>query len=58
MTRDAIKKIVTDKLERVKNNPEELEMGDLISIMMNDPMFRNDTEMMVDEALTFFMAGT
>ena len=32
--------------------------SDLISIMISDPLFENNDEIIIDECLTFFVAGT
>lgn len=32
--------------------------ADLLSIMLNDPLFQNDDEIILNESLTFFLAGS
>jgi cytochrome P450 len=34
------------------------EKGDLLSILLNDELFKNDDKMIIDECLTFFFAAT
>ncbi len=42
----------------IKNDPKEGDKGDLVSIMLKDPLFENNDEQIVNESLTFFFAGT
>lgn len=58
MARAAIQKIIEDKIRRIKEDPKESEKGDFLSILLADDLFKDDMEMMIDEALTFFLAGT
>jgi len=37
---------------------ESSEAGDLLSILLEDPLFKDDDEMITDEILTFFFAGS
>jgi cytochrome P450 len=32
--------------------------SDLLSIMLNDPLFQNNDEIILNESLTFFLAGS
>jgi cytochrome P450 len=32
--------------------------SDLLSIMLNDPLFENNDEIILNESLTFFLAGS
>lgn len=57
--RQKIKDIITEKKRRViEDESAELQKGDLMTILISDEVFENDVEMIVDECLTFFMAGT
>jgi len=42
----------------LKENPTEKERGDLMMILLQDELFKDDIEMIIDECLTFFLAGT
>lgn len=37
---------------------ESSDAGDLLSILLEDPLFKDDDEMIIDEILTFFFAGS
>ncbi len=51
--------MIAAKREMIKKDPKAGEKeGDLISIMLRDPLFENNDEMIVSESLTFFFAGT
>jgi cytochrome P450 len=56
--RNLISKIVTAKREAIKNDPKEGEQGDLLSIMLRDPLFENNDDRIINESMTFFFAGT
>jgi len=44
---------------RRKNRTKENEdKGDLLSILLEDPLFKDDNDMITDEILTFFFAGS
>ena len=49
--------LVRERRKANKERPEE-NKDDLISILLSDELFCNDDEMIVDECLTFFFAGT
>ena len=38
--------------------PNYIDRGDLVSILLEDVNFKHDRERIIDEALTFFMAGS
>lgn len=40
----------------MKNTNEE--KADLLSILLEDPLFKDDEEMIIDELITFFFAGS
>ena len=43
----------------LKSDPEKVKaQGDLLSILITDELFCNDNEMIVDELMTFFFAGS
>ncbi len=50
--------MVAEKREAIKKDPREGEKGDLLSIMIKDPLFELDNEQIIDESMTFFFAGT
>ena len=50
--------MIADKRELVKKDPKEGEKGDLLSIMIKDPIFENNDEQIINESMTFFFAGT
>jgi len=56
--RGALRKIVLDKQAKLKENTSEGERGDLMTILLQDDLFKNDLEMIIDECMTFFIAGT
>jgi len=56
--RSELRKIVMEKREKLEKNPQEAERGDLMTILLSDEIFQNDIEMILDECLTFFLAGT
>lgn len=35
-----------------------IDKGDLLSILLSDDLFKNDTSAIIDECLTFFFAGS
>ena len=52
-------KMVNGRKEEFKNDPEIFKnKGDLLSILITDELFCNNNEMMVDECLNFFFAGS
>ena len=50
--------MVIERREALKKNPSEVATGDLLSIMLSDPLFENNDDHIIDESLTFFIAGT
>lgn len=56
--RQNIKDLITSKQKAAIENPSELDNGDLMTILISDPLFKDNIEMIIDECLTFFMAGT
>jgi cytochrome P450 len=50
---------VDKRKDLMKNNPKEADKKqDLLSILLTDELFKNDNEMIIDETLTFFLAGS
>jgi cytochrome P450 len=49
--------IIEKRREEMKSK-EYKEKGDLLSILLNDELFKNDDKMIIDECLTFFFAAT
>jgi hypothetical protein len=39
-------------------NPEFVNTGDFLTLLLTDDLFMNDEIMMIDEVLTFFAAAT
>ncbi len=54
--RNRIRTMIIEKQEAIKKNPTEADKGDLLSIMLKDPLFESE-EQIVNESLTFFLAG-
>jgi cytochrome P450 len=50
--------MIAEKREAIKKDPKEGEKGDLLSIMLKDPLFEENDEQIINESLTFFFAGT
>ena len=56
--RNFAKTLIANKRAAAAKDPSELDKGDLMSILISDEFFKDDVEMIVDECLTFFIAGT
>jgi cytochrome P450 len=56
--RETMKSIIIDRQNAIKKDPKELEKGDLITILLSDDLFKNNIEMIIDECITFFLAGS
>lgn len=50
--------MIKERRNEIKENPKSGESGDLLSIMIQDPLFENNDDQIVNETLTFFLAGT
>lgn len=51
--------MVDKRRELLRKDPKALnEKGDLLSILITDQLFCNDNEMIIDECMTFFFAGS
>jgi cytochrome P450 len=51
-------KIVESRRKEIKENPNSKDCGDFLGILLKDDNFQGDNEMIVDECLTFFFAGS
>lgn len=49
--------LLLKKREAMKN-PDYVDQGDLLSIMLNEDIFQGADEIIVDECFTFFFAGS
>eukprot|EP00350_Pseudokeronopsis_sp_OXSARD2_P005996 CAMPEP_0170542216 /NCGR_PEP_ID=MMETSP0211-20121228/1713_1 /TAXON_ID=311385 /ORGANISM="Pseudokeronopsis sp., Strain OXSARD2" /LENGTH=141 /DNA_ID=CAMNT_0010845211 /DNA_START=676 /DNA_END=1101 /DNA_ORIENTATION=+ len=56
--RNELRKIVEAKRTKLQENPTEGKRGDLMTILLQDDLFKDDVEMIIDECVTFFLAGT
>lgn len=56
--REFIFKIVESRRKVIKANPNLKDCGDFLGILLKDDNFHGDNEMIVDECLTFFFAGS
>lgn len=50
--------MIKERREAIKADAKAAERGDLLSIMLKDPLFENNDDQIVNESLTFFLAGT
>ena len=50
--------IIQERRNAYKNGKKLDSKADLLSIMLNDPLFQNDDEIIFNESLTFFVAGS
>ena len=57
MVREYLKTIV-EKRKVEQKSPDFVDRGDLLSILVNDDLFKNDSNIIIDECLTFFFAGS
>jgi len=55
--RAKFQKVVNDRRQEMKEG-RRLDEGDFLSILLSDELFKEDNEMIVDEILTFFFAGS
>lgn len=56
--RNQIQKIVDKRRQAIKRDPKLAEAGDFLTILLTDDLFKDDNKRIVDEALTFFFAGS
>ena len=50
--------IIQERRNAYKKGKKLDSKADLLSIMLNDPLFQNDDEIILNESLTFFVAGS
>ncbi len=50
--------MITERRKAYASGKQIDSKADLLSIMLNDPMFQNDDEIILNESLTFFLAGS
>jgi hypothetical protein len=50
--------MITERREAMKKDISICSKGDLLSIMLQDPLFADDDEQIINESITFFLAGT
>jgi cytochrome P450 len=49
--------MIDQRREAIKSDPKMKEKGDLLSIMLQDPLFENNDYQIVNESMTFFLAS-
>jgi cytochrome P450 len=54
----AVRNVVRQVIDTRRKQETEIGRGDLLSIMLGDPMFSENDEVMIDELLTIFFAGS
>ena len=54
----AVRNVVRSVIDSRRKQKTKLNGGDLLSIMLGDPMFSENDEVMIDELLTIFFAGS
>lgn len=56
--RKAIKQVVDKRRKECEVNPATRQKGDFLQILLEDETTRDNNELIIDECLTFFFAGT
>ena len=56
--REFVGEIVERRRNAMKKDPSLNESGDFLTILLTEPLFMNDDERIIDEAFTFFFAGS
>ena len=56
--RALVQKIVDKRRKALKEDPRLAERGDFLTILLTDDLFKDNNKRIVDEALTFFFAGS
>jgi cytochrome P450 len=56
--RTLIQGIITRRREAIERDPSLKDRGDFLTILLMDEMTKDDDELILDECLTFFFAGT
>ena len=54
----AVRNVVRQVIDTRRKQQTEIGRGDLLSIMLGDPIFSENDEVMIDELLTIFFAGS
>lgn len=49
--------MITERREAIIKDPSVAKRGDFFSIMLQDPVFENDDEQIINESLTFLLGG-
>jgi cytochrome P450 len=50
--------MIKERRQAMKADPSLSTKGDLLSIMLQDPLFSENDEQIINESITFFLAGT
>ena len=50
--------IIDNRRQEIKKNPEAAKAGDFLTMILTEEHFKDRTERIVDEVLTFFFAGS
>jgi len=50
--------MITERRQSMKSDASLATKGDLLSIMLQDPLFMENDEQIINESITFFLAGT
>lgn len=52
--------IINRRREEIRKNPEKVEdkCGDILTIMLQEGVFQDNNDAMIDEIITFFLAGS
>ena len=56
--REFVGEIVERRRNAMMKDPSLKESGDFLTILLTEPLFMNDNERIIDEAFTFFFAGS
>ena len=56
--RDFVEVIINERREAIKKDPELAKAGDFLTILVADEHFKDRSERIIDECLTFFFAGS
>lgn len=55
--RDRINEVVIERKEAMKK-ADFIDSGDFLNTLLSDDLFKNDNTMIIDECISFFIAGT
>ncbi len=50
--------MIIERRSALIKDPSLNSKGDLLTIMLNDPLFKDNDEQIINESITFFLAGT